>query len=155
VHISCVAHRYHTIAPYTHQMPASRDLAHLLAVMRPALDPREFVFASGSFDTLAELSRSGTVPLATFVETEGVSLVLERSVATRFDLAYIYPCRLITLTVHSSLDAIGFVARITSALAAAGISVNPIAAYHHDHLLVPSDRADEALAVLVALAARA
>jgi len=129
-------------------MRASRDLAHLLAVMRPELDPRELVFASASLDTLAELSRSGTIPLATFMETEGLSMVLERSQATRAGLPYIYPCRLITLTVHSSLDAVGFVAHITTALAAAGISVNPIAAYHHDHLLVPVDRAVDALAVL-------
>lgn len=134
-------------------MPASRDLAHLLAVMRPELDPREFIFASLSLDTLAELSRSGTIPLATFMEPEGVSIVLERSIATRIGLAYIYPCRLITLTVHSSLDAVGFVARITSALAAAGISVNPISAYHHDHLLVPADRAEAAMAVLEGLSA--
>jgi hypothetical protein len=136
-------------------MRASRDLAHLLAVMRPALDPRELVFATGSLDTLAELSRSGTVPVATFMETEGLTLVLERSAATRAGLPYIYPCRLITLTVHSSLDAIGFVARVTSALAAAGMSVNPISAYHHDHLLVPADRAEEAMAVLERLAATA
>jgi len=116
--------------------------------MRPELDPRELVFASASLDTLAELSRSGTIPLATFMETEGLSMVLERSQATRAGLPYIYPCRLITLTVHSSLDAVGFVAHITTALAAAGISVNPIAAYHHDHLLVPVDRAVDALAVL-------
>ena len=49
--------------------------------------------------------------------------------------------------------AIGFVARITSALAEAGISVNPIAAYHHDHLLVPSDRAADTMAVLEGLSA--
>jgi hypothetical protein len=129
-------------------MRASRDLAHLLAVMRPELDPREFVFATGSLDTLAELSRSGTALVATFMESEGVSLILEHSAASRAGLAYIYPCRLITLTVHSSLDAIGFVSAITSALAAAGISVNPVSAYHHDHLLVPTDRADDAMAVL-------
>lgn len=116
--------------------------------MRPELDPREFVFATGSSDTLAELSRSGTALVATFVESEGVSLILERTAALRAGLAYIYPCRLITLTVHSSLDAIGFVAAVTSALATAGISVNPVSAYHHDHLLVAADRANDALAVL-------
>lgn len=120
--------------------------------MRPELDPREFVFATGPLDTLAELSRLGTVPVATFVEREGLSMVLERSAATRAGLAYTYPCRLITLTVHSSLDAIGFVAAVTSALATAGMSVNPVSAYHHDHLLVSSDRAAEAMALLERLA---
>jgi hypothetical protein len=82
------------------------------------------------------------------MESEGVSLILERSAAVRAGLAYIYPCRLITLTVHSSLDAIGFVAAVTSALATADISVNPVSAYHHDHLLVAADRAADAMAVL-------
>ena len=123
--------------------------------MHPELDPREFVFTSSSADTLAELSRSGTIPLATFTEAEGLTMVLEHSAATRAGLPYIYPCRLITLTVHSSLDAVGFVACITSALATAGISVNPIAAYHHDHLLVPTDRAGDAMAILERLSATA
>jgi uncharacterized protein len=134
-------------------MHASRDLAHLLAVMAPAIDPREFVFATVTGDTLADLSRSGTAPLATFVESEGLSLILERTAATRAGLTYIYPCRLITLSVHSSLDAIGFVSAITSALAAAGISVNPVSAYHHDHLFVPVDRATAALDILRRLSA--
>ena len=129
-------------------MRASRDLAHLLAVMAPAIAPQEFVFATVSPDAFAELSRRGTVSIATFAESEGVSLILDRESATRAGLTYIYPCRLITLTVHSSLDAIGFVSAITSALATAGISANPVSAYHHDHLLVPTDRAADALAVL-------
>jgi uncharacterized protein len=134
-------------------MRASRDLAHLLAVMRPALDPREFVFATGPESTLAELSRRGTIPLATFVESEGLSMVLERDAAVRAGLEYIYPCRLITLTVHSALDAVGFVSAVTSVLANSGISANAISAYYHDHLLVPTDRAVDALNVLQALSA--
>jgi uncharacterized protein len=134
-------------------MRASRDLAHLLAVMRPALDPREFVFATGPAEALAELARRGTAPIASFREAEGWSMVLERSVAASAGLSYIYPCRLITLTVQSALDAIGFVSAITSALAAAGISVNPVSAYHHDHLFVPVDRATDAMEILERLSA--
>jgi hypothetical protein len=37
---------------------------------------------------------------------------------------------------------------MSTALSDAGISCNVLAGYHHDHLLVPSDRADEAIAVL-------
>ena len=33
-------------------------------------------------------------------------------------------------------------------LAAAGISVNAVSAFHHDHLFVPEDRAEEALRLL-------
>ena len=52
---------------------------------------------------------------------------------------------MITLTVHSSLEAIGFLAAITGRLAEAGISVNAVSAFYHDHLFVPEHRAEEAL----------
>ncbi len=127
----------------------SRDLSHLLAVMQPVLDPRELVFATLPHPIL------GLASIASFVEPEGLSVILERSEATRAGLPYIYPCRLITLSVHSALDAIGFVSAVTQALADAAISVNPVSAYHHDHLFVPADRAMDAMAVLAALSARA
>jgi hypothetical protein len=60
---------------------------------------------------------------------------------------------MITLNVHSSLDAVGFLAAITTRLAAAGMGVNPISAFFHDHLFVPAERADEAMAILKTLAA--
>ena len=60
---------------------------------------------------------------------------------------------MITLEVASSLEAIGFLAAITAALARAGIAVNPVSAFHHDHLFVPEGHADEAMAILRAMAA--
>ncbi len=47
----------------------------------------------------------------------------------------------ITLTVHSALDAVELTAAVAGQLAGAGISCNVIAGRHHDHLLVPHDRA--------------
>lgn len=58
---------------------------------------------------------------------------------------------LITLRVHSSLQAVGLMAAVAQALADAGISVNPVAGFHHDHLFVPWARRDEALQILEAL----
>jgi hypothetical protein len=43
---------------------------------------------------------------------------------------------------------VGFLAAITARLAEAGISVNAVSAFHHDHLFVPADRGDEAMAAL-------
>jgi hypothetical protein len=55
---------------------------------------------------------------------------------------------LITLNVHSDLSAIGFLARITGALAESGISVNAVSAYYHDHLFVPINAAKRAIIIL-------
>ncbi|RVD48425.1 ACT domain-containing protein, partial [Mesorhizobium sp. M2D.F.Ca.ET.140.01.1.1] len=59
--------------------------------------------------------------------------------------------RMITLNIHSSLEAVGFLAAITTRLAAAGMSVNPVSAFYHDHLFVPAERAEEAMAILAKL----
>jgi hypothetical protein len=60
----------------------------------------------------------------------------------------------ITLGVHSSLAAVGLTARVADALAAQRISANMVAAFHHDHVFVPWDRRDEALAALLEFTSR-
>ena len=54
----------------------------------------------------------------------------------------------ISLEVHSSLEAVGLTAVISSRLAQEGISANIVAGGLHDHLFVPWDRREEALALL-------
>ena len=123
-----------------------RDLATLIANMAPELATGEFVFctfAAGSPEEFARLS-----PLATFQEAEGLSLVLSRETAEGEGLAYQGVMRCISLTVHSSLDAVGLTAAVASALAEEGISANVVAAYYHDHIFVPVERAQEALTLL-------
>jgi uncharacterized protein len=56
----------------------------------------------------------------------------------------------LTLTVLSSLDAVGLTAAVSARLAALGIPCNVLAGYHHDHLLVPVDRVDDAIGALTA-----
>jgi hypothetical protein len=87
-------------------------------------------------------------PLLTFREPEGTTLVIRQEEAERIGLPHQFPSRLITLTVHSSLEAVGLLAAITARLATAGISVNAVSAFYHDHLFVPEHRADEALRLL-------
>jgi hypothetical protein len=77
-----------------------------------------------------------------------MTLVIRQDEAERIGLRYQFASRLITLTVHSSLEAVGFLAAITARLARAGISMNAVSAFYHDHLFVPDHRADEALALL-------
>lgn len=126
-------------------MTGERDLGVLLRHMKPELRPGIFVFCTASPN---ENIPAALNPLLTFREQEGTTLVIPREEAVAAGLRYAFPSRLITLTVHSALDAVGFLAAITARLARAGISVNAVSAFHHDHLFVPADRADEAMALL-------
>jgi uncharacterized protein len=116
----------------------------LLANLRPMLHPEPFVFVTLSDAEAARVSEQ----LATFREAEGMSIVIRQDEADRLRLRYDSTWAMITLQIHSSLTAVGFLAALLPLLAVAGISVNPIAAYHHDHLFVPWDRREEAMRVL-------
>ena len=126
-------------------MAGKRDIQVLLRDMRPQLRPGTFVFCT----IPPNESIPATInPLLTFREQEGTTLVVLRGEAEAAGLRYAFASRLISLTVHSALDAVGFLAAITARLAEAGISVNAVSAFHHDHLFVPADRADEAMMLL-------
>ena len=132
-------------------MSGERDLDRLLAGMRPALRPGGWLFCRVAEPTPAELGAA----LATFREDEGTTLVLAEEEAARRGLAGEFRSAWIALEIHSDLAAVGFLARVAAALAAAGIPSNAISAFHHDHLFVPYDERERALAVLEALAAQA
>lgn len=126
-------------------MAAGRDLAALLRRMKPELQPGTFVFCTIPAN---ERIPAALNPVLTFREQEGTTLIILREEAEAAGLRYSFTSRLITMTVHSALDAVGFLAAITARLAEAGISVNAVSAYHHDHLFVPADKADDAMAAL-------
>ncbi|MEA1977158.1 MAG: ACT domain-containing protein [Chloroflexota bacterium] len=126
-------------------MPGETNLQSLLANMQPALLEGEFVFCSISPQAYDQLRFS---PIGSFREAEGITLIVERSVADAEGLDYKLVSRMITLNIHSSLEAVGFLASITSKLAEAGISVNTVSAFYHDHLFVPTDRASAAMLLL-------
>ena len=128
-------------------MSGETDLGSLLGSMSPRLQPGIYVFT-----TLAGPVPGSLEPLLLFREREGTTLVLSEKAAAETGLEASFRCRMITLDVHSSLEAVGFLAAITARLADAGISVNPVSAFHHDHLFVPADRAGEALSILEELA---
>ena len=98
----------------------------------------------------------GSVPaVGLFRESEGVTVLLEERDAEAMRLTPVFRAAWITLSVHSDLHAVGLTAAIAAALAAEGISCNVVAAVHHDHLFVPIDRADDAIAALDRLQAAA
>lgn len=114
-------------------MKAIKDLSTLLSSIKPELHPQDYVFISLSQEASEELS---CTPLMRFVETEGVTLILTKTDADTHSLSYEDVWALITLSVHSDLNAVGFLAAITTKLAQEGISVNAVSAYYHDHLFV-------------------
>ena len=87
-------------------------------------------------------------------ELEGWTVILSRSLADEVSLEYGFPCKKITLNVHSSLDAVGFLAAITTRLAKnLSIGVNPVSGYYHDHLFVPLGKENLVMEEVKAMAA--
>ncbi|MFD2057717.1 ACT domain-containing protein [Mesorhizobium calcicola] len=130
-------------------MTGETDLKTLLASMTPELLAGTYVFI-----TLAPgfAQPQGLDPVMTFREREGVTLIVTEEAAMAAGLTAAFRCRMVTLNIHSSLEAVGFLAAITTRLAAAGMGVNPVSAFYHDHLFVPADRTEEALELLVEMA---
>jgi uncharacterized protein len=85
---------------------------------------------------------------ATVVEEEGTTTVLSVADAARMGIRPDFVAAWLTLDVTSALDGVGLTAAVAGALAAENIPCNVLAAYHHDHLLVPVDQAERAMAVL-------
>lgn len=131
-------------------MVGEMNLSKLLNSMKPALMQDEYVFCSvqGEYGDFKPLS-----PLATFNEVEGLTLVITKQVAIENKLAFDSVFKGITLTVHSSLDAVGLTAAVSTKLAEKGISANVIAAYYHDHIFVQADKAELAMKALAEFSA--
>lgn len=118
----------------------------MIAGMTPLLRDGRFVFCT----TADPQAVQAALPLALglFREDEGTTLLLGEDDARRLGFDCALPMARIVLEVFSALDGVGLTAAVASALARAGIACNMVAAFHHDHVFVPADRAREALQVL-------
>ncbi len=125
-------------------MSGETNLEKLLRTMEPQLNAGEYVFC-----TIKDSNNVSLVDcILTFREAEGLTLVMEKGRADKLQLKYTFVAAWITLTVHSSLEAVGLTAAFSSALAAVGISCNVVAGYYHDHLFVDKKDAARAMEVL-------
>ncbi|MFK7745516.1 MAG: ACT domain-containing protein [Roseobacter sp.] len=132
-------------------MSGEIDIGQLFSTLTAELVDGIFVFT-----TVNELpSKQKFSPRMMFQEAEGITLVLLQSDAEELGVDYEFPCRMITLNVHSSLEAVGFISRISAALTQADMGVNPVSGFYHDHLFVPLGRETEALGILASLRAQA
>jgi hypothetical protein len=125
------------------QRPVSA-LSDMLAGMQPVLRERPYRFVPhGPENDFIDLL--GTM-FAFIREDEGVTLIIR---AKEDHPGPHFAC--ITLQVHSALEGVGLTAAVSSALAEAGIACNVVAGFHHDHLFVPWERREDALASLNSL----
>lgn len=129
--------------------PGDQTARGLVARLTPRLRPGSFVFASLSDPALA--TRASARAIATMREDEGLSVILPLAEAAALGIDRGNRMRLITLGVHSALDAVGLTAAVSAALAAEGIPCNVVAGFHHDHIFIPEGTSDAAMTVLRAL----
>ena len=128
-------------------MTGETDLNILLRDMRPKRHAGEYVYCT--VESKAHALQLD--PLYMFAEEESVTVILLKDQADALNLFYPTTCAWITLTVHSSLEAVGLTSAVAKALTAAKISCNVVAAYYHDHLFIPLKDADQAMKVLLDL----
>lgn len=123
------------------------DLDQLIANMQPILSTEIYRFAILPIgEDISHLR-----PLMQFHEEEGLTAIIRQDLVDKYKIPAIYPCRQITLAIHSALDAVGFLDVITRTLAGRGISCNVVSGFTHDHLFVPVDQAGTAYEALLQL----
>lgn len=125
-------------------MTGESNLSDLIKGMSPRLNEGEYVFIS--VIDLSQIDRESTI--CEIKEREGTTIVIERKKADELNLEYEFIASWITLTIHSSLEAVGLTAMFSTALAENNISCNVIAGYYHDHIFVDKKDADKAIQVL-------
>jgi len=131
-------------------MSGETDLNKLIGSMQPILNEAEYVFASLKEECSVSLTE--LAPIGTFYEKEGLTVIVSKASADDSSLSYEGVFQCITLNVHSSLDAVGLTAAVSTALTHQNISANVVAAYYHDHIFVPIAKANQALNCLQKLA---
>jgi hypothetical protein len=129
-------------------MSPETDLARMLASLDIEQRPGRFTFVTGDWPALRSVAH------AIVDESEGRTYVVGVDDAVSVGAPVGFEAAWLTLTVWSSLESVGLTAAVSAALAADGISCNTLAGFHHDHLLVPADRADDAVRVLRSLSSR-
>lgn len=112
--------------------------------MKPELNSGDYVFCKVEKLENIELNKVEMF----FREKEAITLILKKEIADTLVLDYSVVMAWITLTVHSSLEAVGLTAAFSKALSENEISCNVVAAYYHDHIFVNKKDAEKAIGIL-------
>jgi hypothetical protein len=122
-------------------MSMETQLPALLLGAKPEVREGVFVLVAGEVPPqLRQLGR---------VTTNGVrSIILSKAEADAAGLRYPFVASWITVRIHSTVTAARLTNTVVEALQAAGIRCVVVAGFAHNHLFVPENRTEEALAVL-------
>ena len=130
-------------------MQGEPNLSILLASMAPVLNEGKYVFCA--VKNMTQINPAEIIFF--FKEAEAITIIVKKTTADKYHLKYLFVAAWLTLTVHSSLEAVGLTAAFSTALGNEGISCNVVAAFYHDHIFVAAVDAQKALDVLKKLAA--
>lgn len=125
-------------------MSGEKDLQKLLKSMKPEHKPGEYVFCK--VENLENLNVNEIDMI--FREEEAITLILKKEIAQKLQLDFSVVMSWITLTVHSSLEAVGLTAAFSKALSEHEISCNVVAAFYHDHIFVNAKDTQKAMGIL-------
>ena len=125
-------------------MAGEKDLDKLLRTMKPLHTIGDYVFCTVNDVTKMELDDI----VLLFKEQEATTVIVKKELADRLGLEYSFVSSWITLTVHSSLEAVGLTAAFSKALSDEGISCNVVAAFYHDHIFVDKKDTDKSMEIL-------
>ena len=125
-------------------MNGEKKLEILLKAMRPKHNVGEFVFCE--VENLEKIKLNEIV--MSFREEESITIITKKEIADKLNLKYSFIASWITLTIHSSLEAVGLTAAFSKALSENGISCNVVAAFYHDHIFVNRKDTEKAIEIL-------
>lgn len=125
-------------------MNGEKKLEILLKTMKPKMNLGEFVFCE--VDNLEKIKLNEIV--MSFREEESITIITKKEIADKLNLKYSFIASWITLTIHSSLEAVGLTAAFSKALSKKGISCNVVAAFYHDHIFVDKKDTEKAMEIL-------
>ena len=134
-----------------------KDLGKLLKGMKPELADGKYFLASVPESEIMVIANYLEYITCIYREEEGLTVMFSEEIEDEIggisEEKIAGPFALITLSINSDLSAVGFLAKITEALAKEKISVNAFSAYFHDHLLVLYGRKKDAVEALKKLSA--
>lgn len=122
------------------EVSGEMDLEKMLATLSVSVRPGRFTIAS-----IAASVELGNGVEAVLREAEGFTVVATVEAALRNGWPVGFEAAWLTLDVHSALEAVGLTAAVATVLGENGISCNVLAGFYHDHILVQTDRADNAV----------